>query len=268
MQGNWQDAFSRSRMLPTMLKRTSYTRYARLRNPAAWIVPGRLQAQRLSPVAKHSGGAAAVGSAIVSQAVDGTRSVTGLVPSPSGAACPGSCVTPPMNQPSCALSISLQEPDLQAPGSRLDRGALTMVWSHERMLPCWSPSPIPTLYYGSSVQHNHQWCTIGIFRKSSFPTSQRGKSHRPTCRGWRQWREKFEDVDRPNRCYALKEGQAGVRNPVDALGDYRGGFMPIRIKHRDKNSSSRQQPEMSLVTTETAPLSKMSDTARTTVFWV
>jgi hypothetical protein len=36
------------------------------------------------------------------------------------------------------------------------------------------------------------------------------------------------------------------------------GFMPIRIRHRDKNSASTQQPEMSLVATETALLSKVS----------
>jgi len=43
-------------------------------------------------------------------------------------------------------------------------------------------------------------------------------------------------------------------------------FMPIRIKHRDKNRTSTQQPGTSLVATETAMLPKVSYIARTTVF--
>jgi hypothetical protein len=45
-----------------------------------------------------------------------------------------------------------------------------------------------------------------------------------------------------------------------------GGVMPVRIKHRDKNSTSTQPPEMSLVATESALLSKVFYMARTTVF--
>lgn len=43
-------------------------------------------------------------------------------------------------------------------------------------------------------------------------------------------------------------------------------FMPVRIKHRDKNSTSAQQLEMSLVAIDSALLSKMSNMARTAVF--
>jgi hypothetical protein len=43
-------------------------------------------------------------------------------------------------------------------------------------------------------------------------------------------------------------------------------FVPSRIKHRAKNSTSTQQPEMSLIATETALLPKVSYMARPTVF--
>jgi hypothetical protein len=44
--------------------------------------------------------------------------------------------------------------------------------------------------------------------------------------------------------------------------------MPIRTKHREQNSTSTQQPRMSLVATDSALLSKVSYMARTTVFLV
>ena len=44
------------------------------------------------------------------------------------------------------------------------------------------------------------------------------------------------------------------------------GFVPFRIKHRNRNSTSTQQPEMSLVAIDLAQLSKVSYMARTTVF--
>jgi hypothetical protein len=43
-------------------------------------------------------------------------------------------------------------------------------------------------------------------------------------------------------------------------------FLPIRIKHREQNSTPTQQPEMALVATDSALLSKVSYMAPTTAF--
>lgn len=44
------------------------------------------------------------------------------------------------------------------------------------------------------------------------------------------------------------------------------GFMPIRIRCRDKVSASTQQPDVSMVKTETIPFSQASYTVLETVF--
>jgi hypothetical protein len=69
----------------------------------------------------------------------------------------------------------------------------------------------------------------------------------------------------PERLMAALAFAARLRR-VDALGGYRGGVYAGRIKHRDKNSASTQNPEISLVATQTALLPKVPYMACPTVF--
>jgi len=78
-------------------------------------------------------------------------------------------------------------------------------------------------------------------------------------------------VSRPYASYSSavavgSRAKAGRWTAVGALEVIVEGFVPVRIKHRDTNSPSTQQPDLSSVAAESALLSKVSFMARTTVF--